>query len=277
MLKKIVHISDLHFGTVERKIADAIIADINTLKPDLVVVSGDLTQRARKGQFRAAKEFLDKLNSKKIIIPGNHDIPLFNLFMRFLFPLTNYKNIISQDISPFYQDETMAVLGINSARSLTWKSGRISMEQIDYMKEKLCTIDNKIFKIIVTHHPFIPPPGEPGIRLVGRSAKAIHIMDKCSIDLLLAGHLHQGYSGDVRPFYPSENSSIISAQAGTAISKRIREVPNGFNFMQVNKQEIIITIREWDGFVFKESLTTHYQKVKNEWVKMKDKRQKEKE
>lgn len=277
MLKKIVHISDLHFGTVERKIADAIIADINTLKPDLVVVSGDLTQRARKGQFRAAKEFLDKLNSKKIIIPGNHDIPLFNLFMRFLFPLTNYKNIISQDISPFYQDETMAVLGINSARSLTWKSGRISMEQIDYMKEKLCTIDNKIFKIIVTHHPFIPPLGEPGIRLVGRSAKAIHIMDKCSIDLLLAGHLHQGYSGDVRPFYPSENSSIISAQAGTAISKRIREVPNGFNFMQVNKQEIIITIREWDGFVFKESLTTHYQKVKNEWVKMKDKRQKEKE
>ncbi|HSD64519.1 MAG TPA: metallophosphoesterase [Ignavibacteriaceae bacterium] len=269
MLKKIVHISDLHFGTVERKIAEAIIADINTLTPDLVVVSGDLTQRARKGQFRAAKEFLDKLNGKKIIIPGNHDIPLFNLFMRFLFPLTNYKNIITRDLFPFYQDETMAVLGINSARSLTWKSGRISMEQIDYMKKKLCTIDNNIFKIIVTHHPFIPPPGDNGIRLVGRSAKALHIMDKCSIDLLLAGHLHQGYSGDVRPFYPSENSSIISAQAGTAISNRIREEPNGFNFIRVNKQEIFITMREWDGGGFKEALTSHYIKDKNVWGKEK--------
>lgn len=267
MLKKIVHISDLHFGTVERKIAEAIITDITKFKPDLLIVSGDLTQRARKNQFRAAKEFLNKYDCRKIIVPGNHDIPLFNVFMRFILPLYNYKNIITSDLFPFYQDDTIAVVGINSARSLTWKSGRISEEQIEYLKEKLCPIDNSIFKIIVTHHPFIPPPGDLGIKLVGRSAKALHIIDKCCVDLLLSGHLHLGYSGDVRPFYHSQNSSIISAQAGTAISNRIREEPNAYNLIQVNKQEILIAIREWDGFLFKETLITHYQKFKNEWVK----------
>lgn len=269
MLKKIVHISDLHFGTVGEKISEIIITDINRLKPDLLIVSGDLTQRARKSQFRSAKKFLDKLEGKKIIVPGNHDIPLFNIFMRFLLPLTNYQNIITADLFPFYEDETIAVLGINSARSLTWQSGRISEEQIKFLRAKLCPIDKSIFKIIVTHHPFIPPPGNLGIKLVGRSAEALKIIDNCNVDLLLAGHLHLGYSGDVRPFYPSHGSSIISAQAGTAVSNRIRKEPNGYNFIQVNKEEIFITIREWDGHIFKEAAATHYYKKMNEWVKNK--------
>ncbi len=266
-MKKIVHISDLHFGTVEKKITNVITEDIISLNPDLLVVSGDLTQRARKGQFLQAKAFLDRLNYRKIIIPGNHDIPLFNVFARFLRALTNYRKIITNDLSPFYRDETMAVLGINTARSLTWKSGRISAEQIEVLKDKLCSIDNSIFKIIVTHHPFIPPPGDLGIKLVGRSAKALHIIDKCSIDLLLAGHLHQGYNGDVRPFYPSQNSSIISVQAGTAISNRIREEPNAFNVIEAEKTYIRISVREWRGDVFKTAQTTEYEKIDREWVK----------
>jgi 3',5'-cyclic AMP phosphodiesterase CpdA len=267
ILKKIVHISDLHFGTVENKIAENIIRDIKNLNPDLLIISGDLTQRARKTQFRKAKEFIDKLNYIKIIIPGNHDVPLYNVFARFLRPLTNYKNIITKDLSPFYHDETIAILGINTARSLTWKSGRISEEQIENLKEKLCSIDNSVFKIIVTHHPFIPPAGDLGIKLVGRSAMALQIIDKCSVDLLLAGHLHQGYSGDVRPFYPSQNSSIISVQAGTAISNRVRGEPNAFNYIKADKKEILISIREWDGDVFEEAQRTRYHKHKKEWVK----------
>lgn len=265
-MKKLIHISDLHFGTVEKKITRAIIEDIKKLNPDLLIVSGDLTQRARKNQFHQAKEFLDKLNYKKLIIPGNHDIPLFNVFARFFRALTNYKNIITGDLSPFYRDETMAVLGINTARSLTWKSGRISEEQIEVLEEKLCTIDNNIFKIIVTHHPFIPPPGGPGIKLVGRSAEALHIIDKCSVDLLLAGHLHQRYNGDVRPFYPSQNSSIISVQAGTAISNRTREEPNAFNLIEAEKTYIRISVREWREDVFRTAQTTEYKKIGREWV-----------
>lgn len=266
-MKKIVHISDLHFGTVEKKIEKAILKDIKTLEPDLLIVSGDLTQRARGSQFRQAKKFLDQLDCKKIIIPGNHDIPLFNIFSRFLRALTNYKNIITTELSPFYRDETMAVLGINTARSLTWKSGRISIEQIEVLKDKLCSIDNSVFKIIVTHHPFIPPPGDLGIKLVGRSSKALRIIDKCSIDLLLAGHLHQGYNGDVRPFYPSQNSSIISVQAGTAISNRIRKEPNAFNVIEADKTHIMISVRVWNGEVFESARITEYEKSGREWLK----------
>ncbi len=266
-MKRLVHISDLHFGTVEKKIAAEIIQEIRSLKPDLLIVSGDLTQRARKSQFRQAKDFLNKLDFRRIIIPGNHDIPLFNVFARFLRALTNYKDIISDDLSPFYRDETIAVLGINTARSLTWKSGRISEEQIEILKEKLCSIDNSVFKIIVTHHPFIPPPGDLGIKLVGRSAKALRLIDECSIDLLLAGHLHQGYNGDVRPFYPSQNSSIISVQAGTAISNRTRQEPNAFNLIEADKTQIIISVREWTGDVFITAQTTEYKKTGREWIK----------
>lgn len=266
-MKNIVHISDLHFGTVEIDIAEGIIKDINNLGPDLLIVSGDLTQRARKHQYRQAKFFLDKLSYRKIVIPGNHDIPLFNLFARFLRPLTNYKNIVTTDLSPYYQDEMIAVIGINTARSLTWKSGRISIEQIDIIKQKLCSIDNSIFKIIVTHHPFIPPPGDPGIKLVRRSARALQIIDKCSVDLLLAGHLHHGYDGDVKPFYPSHNSSIISIQAGTAISNRVRKDPNAYNFIRADKNEIIISIREWSGKVFEESRLIRYHKGSRQWLK----------
>ncbi len=266
-MKKIVHISDLHFGTVEKKIEEVILNDISTLNPDLLIVSGDLTQRARKSQFRRADEFLDKLDYKKIIVPGNHDIPLFNVFARFLLPLTNYENNITTNLSPFYRDETMAVLGINTARSLTWKSGRISVEQIEVLKKMLCSIDNSLFKIIVTHHPFIPPPGDLGIKLVGRSARALQIIDQCSIDLLLAGHLHQGYNGDVRPFYPSQNSSIISVQAGTAISNRTREEPNAFNVIEADKTHISISVREWNGDIFEAAQATEYKKTGREWIK----------
>jgi 3',5'-cyclic AMP phosphodiesterase CpdA len=267
ILKNIVHISDLHFGTVEKNIEDGIISDINNLAPDLLIVSGDLTQRARKSQYRKAKNFLDRLNYRKIVIPGNHDIPLFNIFARFVFPLTNYINIITPDLSPYYIDDTIAVAGINTARSLTWKSGRISVEQINFLKQKLCSLDDSIFKVVVTHHPFIPPPGDLGIKLVGRSARALQIIDKCSVDLLLAGHLHQGYDGDVRPFYPSHNSSIISVQAGTAISNRVREDPNAYNFIRADKNEMIISIREWNGHKFQAVRTSRYYKSRGEWLK----------
>ncbi len=96
---------------------------------------------------------------------------------------------------------------------------------------------------------------------------ALKIIDKCSIDLLLAGHLHQGYNGDVRPFYPSQNSSIISVQAGTAISNRVRGEPNAFNYIEADKENILISIREWNGDNFEVAQRTTYRKNKNEWIK----------
>ena len=266
-MKKLVHISDLHFGTEDKNIAEDLIKDINNLSPNLVVVSGDLTQRARTNQYKAARQYLDKINFEKIIIPGNHDIPLFDLVTRFIFPLKRYKKFITDDMSPVYKDNEMAVMGINSARSLTWKNGRISVEQIKEIENKLCEVENSLFKIIVTHHPFIPPPGDPGIDLVGRSAKALVVIDECKIDLLLAGHIHHGYSGDVRPFYPKYKRSVISVQAGTAISNRIREEPNAFNFISIKKDSFKVEIRIGNGKTFERSKVISYRKEAEEWIR----------
>jgi 3',5'-cyclic AMP phosphodiesterase CpdA len=265
-MRKIVHISDLHFDTEKKIIAESLIENIKSVSPDLVIVSGDLTQRARSKQFIHAKDYLNRIPHPQLIIPGNHDIPLFDIFTRFFSPLYRYKKYITPNLQPLFVDSEIAVLGINTARSLAWQNGRISSEQIDLIERNLCALDNSKFKIIVTHHPFIPPPGEPGISLVGKSVKALKIIDKCFVDLLLAGHLHHGYSGDVRPYYPSQKRSVISAQAGTAISRRLRKEPNAYNIINISNDNIEIQIRVWDGEKFTESAFTSYILKNKDWV-----------
>jgi 3',5'-cyclic AMP phosphodiesterase CpdA len=266
-MKKIAQISDLHFGTEEFSVTEGLADDLRIISPDVIVVSGDLTQRARNNQFQKANSFLSRLVPPKIIIPGNHDIPLFDVFRRFLSPLSRYNRFVTDNMYPYYEDTEIAVLGINTARSLVWKEGRISLEQIDEIEKTLCSVSNEKFKILVTHHPFIPPPGNPGIKIVGRSVLALKVIAKCHIDLLLAGHLHHGYSGDIRPYYPSAENSVISAQAGTAISRRRRNEPNAYNLISADKNTIIIEIRTWNGKFFESSLTTSYKLVNKEWVK----------
>src|SRR5256714_4607423 len=120
-MPRIVHLSDLHFGRVNPILIDPLIRAVVKVEPDLVAVSGDLTQRARSYQFQQARSFLDALPKPQIIVPGNHDIPLHNVFARFLEPLTKYKRYIAEDLNPIYEDEEVAIVGVNTARSLVLK------------------------------------------------------------------------------------------------------------------------------------------------------------
>src|SRR6476620_11455788 len=125
-MRRIVHISDIHFGRVDYDVVERAVEKINELEPHLVVVSGDLTQRARSGQFVEAKAFLDRLPQPQIVVPGNHDVPMYNVFDRFVNPLEKFKKYITADLTPTYVDDEVAVVGINTARSLTIKGGRIN-------------------------------------------------------------------------------------------------------------------------------------------------------
>jgi Calcineurin-like phosphoesterase len=129
-LRTILHLSDLHFGRVDPTTLDPLVNAACEIRPDVVAISGDLTQRARRGQFRQAREFLDRLPGTPIVVPGNHDVPLYNVAARFLFSLSNYRRYISDDLEPFYSDGEIAVAGINTAHSRTFKSGRITRKQI---------------------------------------------------------------------------------------------------------------------------------------------------
>jgi 3',5'-cyclic AMP phosphodiesterase CpdA len=260
--------SDLHFGRVDAPIAEALAAELHALRPSLVVVSGDFTQRARAGQYRLAREFLQRLPRPQLVVPGNHDVPLYDVLRRFLSPLTRYVHYITPDLRPVYQDEELLVLGINTARSLTWKGGRISREQLLEAAQRLGGAPPETFKVMVTHHPFLPAPGEPPTDIVGRAREALEVFERQGVDLLLSGHLHLAYSGDVRGFHPTTKRSMIAVHAGTATSNRRRGEPNEYNVIRVNPPgNVSIEARSWDGVGFSKVVKTHYSRQEQEWVR----------
>lgn len=266
-MRTVAHISDLHFGAEDQTLTEALLRDLLSLAPSVVLVSGDLTQRARCGQFEAARRWIGELPYPKLVVPGNHDVPLYDFARRFLSPFGRYRKFISNELNPFYEDDDLAVLGLNTAHSLTWKSGRISTQQMMLIERVFRGVPAWKFKLLVTHHPFIPPPGEQtsGIDLVGHAAAALAVIDASCVDLLLAGHLHSGYTGDVRTYYPETKRSIVVAQAGTAISHRLRGQVNGYNVVRLEGEEMQIIVRSWNGNEYVPQMPVNYKLVKEEW------------
>jgi 3',5'-cyclic AMP phosphodiesterase CpdA len=266
-VRTIAHLSDLHFGREDPRVVEAVLEDLAAGRPDLVVVSGDLTQRARRRQFQAARAFLDRFPAPVLVVPGNHDIPLFDLARRFFRPLARYRSLVTSDLAPLFQDDEVAVLGVNTARSNVWKSGRLSHDQIDGIRARLSPLPPRIFKVLVTHHPFVPPPGTRAGRLVGRGLQALQVAEACGVDLLLAGHLHVGWSGDVRAHHLSIRRSILVVQAGTATSLRVRGEPNTYNLIAVDGPALGLSVRGWDGARFAPLSTVRYVKREDEWTR----------
>jgi 3',5'-cyclic AMP phosphodiesterase CpdA len=264
-MRTIAHISDLHFGRLDRSVAEGLVADLAERKPSLLVVSGDFTQRAREGQFRAAAEYLKRLPQPQLVVPGNHDVPLYDVVARFFSPLAGYRRIISSDLRPLYRDEEMLVLGVNTARSFTHKSGWISEEQMLDIKQRVCDLPSSIVKVVVTHHPFIPPPREPRADVIRRGETYLDELAECGVDLLLAGHLHLAYHDDLRSHYKSAKRSTLSIQAGTATSTRRRGEPNAYNWITLSPGLCTVAVRAWCDNRFEESLVTRYACMDGVW------------
>jgi 3',5'-cyclic AMP phosphodiesterase CpdA len=265
-MRTIAHISDLHFGRVDSRVCEGLLADLGARPPSLVAISGDLTQRARRREFAAARAFLDRLPAPSLAVPGNHDVPLYDVARRFASPFARYRHYVSRDLDPLFVDEEIAVLGINTARSLTFKGGRISMDQITEVRRRLCAVPVDRFKVVVTHHQFLLPPGDIENVLVGRAPLALHALESCGVELLLAGHLHASYTGDVRAAHATVRRSMIVAQAGTAISTRGRGEANSYNLIEVDAARLAVTVREWNGETFVATRRTDYLKRGHEWL-----------
>jgi 3',5'-cyclic AMP phosphodiesterase CpdA len=241
-MKTLVHLSDVHFGRVDETVVAAIVPLVQRLAPDLVVVSGDLTQRAKPAQFRAARRFLDALPKPQIVVPGNHDIPLYNVFQRFFQPLTKYRRFISPETEPFYADDEMAVAGVNTARSLTIKDGRINHEQMQRLHDRLAPLPDRINKIIVTHHPF-DLPEHLDDDLVGRAKQAMEVFRQAGADTLLSGHMHTSHVAGSAQRYPMDGFNALIVHAGTATSTRGRGETNSFNRLRIDGD--LIDVERW--------------------------------
>jgi 3',5'-cyclic AMP phosphodiesterase CpdA len=245
-MRTIVHLSDLHFGKVDEELLEPLRTLVTNIAPDVVVVSGDLTQRAKSEQFEAARDYLDTLPGPQIIVPGNHDISLYNVFRRFFQPLDRYKRYITTDLDPIHIDDEIAVLGVNTARSLTFKDGRVNEEQVAKIRQQLSGLPKHITRIVVTHHPFDLPNTEDEDDLVDRAPMAMKVFAECGVDLLLAGHLHLSHSNSTADRYPISEYAALVVQAGTATSTRGRGEVNSFNVLRVEAGKVEVDRYGWD-------------------------------
>jgi 3',5'-cyclic AMP phosphodiesterase CpdA len=246
-MRTIIHLSDLHFGRVDPPILVPLLRFIHAAKPDLVVVSGDLTQRAHTAEFLAARAFLDQVPFPWLVVPGNHDIPLYNLVARFARPLQKYRRYLCADLSPFFRDPEIAVAGLNTARSLTTKYGRLNPAQIARLRDRFRRIEDEITKVVVTHHPFDLPPGYADRRqLVGGAHAAMAAMAECGVDLLLSGHLHVTHTALTAGRYKLTGHSALVVQAGTATSTRGRGEANSFNCVRIEPGKISVEQILWN-------------------------------
>jgi 3',5'-cyclic AMP phosphodiesterase CpdA len=244
-MRIVVHLSDLHFGRVDARLIEPLVRQVQALAPHVIAVSGDLTQRARRTQFREARAFLDRLPQPQIVVPGNHDVPLDDVLRRFLRPLARYRRYIVDDLAPWYADGEIAVAGVNTARSLTIKGGRINARQVAGLRRRMCALPDGVVRLVVSHHPFDLPEHGDARDLVGRAPLAMKMFAGCGADVLLSGHLHLGHIGDTARRYPLGGYSAIVVQAGTATSTRIRGEPNSFNVLRIAAPRLEVECWSW--------------------------------
>ena len=255
-MRRVAHISDLHFGQTDAAVVAGLLDDLNRSPPDLVIASGDFTMGARRSEYREARAFMDKLVSPWVGVPGNHDISPYHLAQRFFDPLRRYRRYIAEEPEPVWRDEELAVVCLNTARSwgleLNWAYGRIGQRQIARADETLAALPTNLFKIVVAHHPFLPPPNDPDSRLVGGAEDALAMFERRGVGLVLAGHLHRAYARFASPEAGGETDSarLLVAQAGSATSTRLREEPNAYNRIIVEHGVARVVSRVWTGEAF---------------------------
>jgi 3',5'-cyclic AMP phosphodiesterase CpdA len=248
-VKKLAHVSDLHFGREDPLVAEALVAELATFRPDLVVVSGDLTQRARRKEFAKAVAFLARLPQPQLVVPGNHDIPLFDVVRRFASPLGRYRRYLHADRFPAFDDGELSVLGMCTARRYLWKDGSVDPSQLEAIRQAFAGKRDRALRVLVTHHPLVPRPGADHPAIVTRGHQATAAAAGAGVDLLLAGHLHLGSVSDLRTAHEGGHDVIV-AQAGTAVSVRRRHEPNSYNFLTLDGDRLTIAVRAWDGARF---------------------------
>jgi 3',5'-cyclic AMP phosphodiesterase CpdA len=240
-MSRIVHVSDLHFGTEVPDLVAALEAQVHALAPDLVAVSGDLTQRARPRELAKAAAFISQLPHPVLTVPGNHDIPGVTP-ARFIDPWRGWLRHFPDGMEPTIEGADFVAVGANSVRSggpyLDWSRGRLGEAQITRLATRLAQADGGL-RILVAHHPLLLTAAGAHRGLVGRSVLALSMLRRAGLDLALGGHVHLGYAGVA--------GGVVVAHAGTGVSDRLVGENNGFNVIEGDHDRLTVEHWRWQS------------------------------
>lgn len=254
---RLVHISDLHFGAVESGRPDALRLAVGHLNPDLVVMSGDLSQRGTRAELEEGKAFLDSLPQPLLVVPGNHDIPHgHHLWARFKHPWNIYRQVVSEALEPEWRNEQVAVIGVNSVRPggwyVDWSRGHVSRSQLRRIELWAAGLPAHLLRVMVVHHPPAAPPQGTRRHLIDKRRSLFTALNRAGIDLLMCGHFHMSYAMPLALPGMFGRSAVLSVTS-TATSHRLQGEPNGFHVIEVKADWMEVQAWTWgdlgEGYV----------------------------
>lgn len=256
-MREILHISDIHFGPKHQPSrSSAVLALIEERAPDLVVISGDLTQRAKPRQFREAREFVDRIGPPTLAVPGNHDVPMYRFWERLFAQYGAYRKHFSPELEPLFEDEELFVLGINSAFNFTHKHGRVTRRRLLEVESALMAAPAEKTRIVVIHHELVPARDYGTRRALRNARRALAVFERAGVAFVLSGHLHQAFIARPGDYYPELDGAPLQVFTGTTTSSRGRGRERGrntLNWVTVGDGRFLVETLTWDdghrGFV----------------------------
>ncbi len=245
MASIILHLSDIHAGPpFNPEKATLVLEEAWRIKPDLIVLSGDLVQRAVfHDQWMIVRNFISQLPQPHIAIMGNHDVPLYSPLYRVFRPNYYFQKYISPNLSPVWSNADFVIAGVNTTRSFTRDGGKLTDRQLAELEATLGQYPDTMCKIVVMHHHPVMPPGETR-SVIKNAPAALHSFDKANVELVLCGHTHASYIGNTLEFDPTLRQGTVIVQAGTATSRRGRRWyrgKNAFNVIAIEAERTVIT------------------------------------
>lgn len=250
-MRKILQVSDIHFGRPHRpEVSEALLEWVTQRQPDLVVIAGDLTQRAKPREFQQAREWVDRLTCPSVAVPGNHDVPMYRFWERLFSPYGAYRRYFSAELEPEFEDDELFVVCINSAYNWTIKDGRVGGARLRRAAARLAAAPEGKTRVAVVHHELIPAPRFGSQKVLTNAESLVKILAAAGVELVLSGHLHQAYCALAETYYPSLGQQMVVAHSGTATSSRGRGCERGRNtayWIEMSLGFTKLTKLEWDA------------------------------